>query len=309
MTPPFLFNATSLDEWRDALGTHGWNILVILVIVVVAEFVLRKATGRLFRAVTNSAALRRPEDRAAIQQRADTLASTVLWVMRIILFFVGLTLVLDEIGISVTALVAGVGVVGIAIGLGAQALVRDVINGTFILVEDQYRVGDVVTVANVSGTVLEINPRRTVIRDADGNVHSIPNGAISVSTNQTAGFSRLNLDIPVTYAADLDRVFQIIEEEATTLREERPGEILSSALTLRVAAFQENRVLIKIMGDVVAGKHWDLSAQLRRRIKTRLDAEGLWMAGAPPVPAPVTHDNSPQPRVEPDEATKILGGD
>ena len=293
MTPLFLFDATSLDAWRDGFGRHGWNVAVILLVLVAGELIVRGMARRIFRVVIAKAPLRRVDDPEGLKRRADTLAATVQWVLGILFFFIGVTLVLDEIGISVTALVAGVGVVGIAIGLGAQALVRDVINGTFILMEDQYRVGDVVTVAGVSGTVMEINPRRTVLRDADGNVHNVPNGAIGIATNQTQGFSRINLDIPVPYSADIDRAIAAIEEECETLRHERPADFLSGPHALRMHAVLENRVVIKVVGDVPPGKQWDVSGELRRRIKNRLDAEGMGMASMFPPAGPVLPPDPP----------------
>ncbi len=285
MTPPFLFDATKWDDWRRVMDSHGWNILVIVTVLFTIEILLARVVSRIFRAVLNSAPMRRADDPIGLKRRADTLASTLNWVLAIVVAFVGITLILDEIGISVTALVAGVGVVGIAIGLGAQTLVKDVINGMFILIEDQYRVGDVITVANVSGTVLEINPRRTVIRDADGNVHSVPNGSIIVATNQTQGFSRINLDVPLAYDADLEAAIAIIDEVCVEVAGERTADVMKAPKVAGVTAFQENRVVVKVAGDVLAGRHWEMTGELRRRIKARLDAAGIPMGSAAVKPA------------------------
>lgn len=281
MTPLFLFNATEWDDWQTALNDHGWSILVIVAVLAAVQIVLTRVIARVFRAVLNSAPLRRTDDPEGLKRRADTLASTINWVLAIVVAFVGITLIMDEIGISVTALVAGVGVVGIAIGLGAQTLVKDVINGMFILIEDQFRVGDVVTVAGVSGVVIEINPRRTVVRDGDGNVHSIPNGSIVVATNQTQGFSRINLDIPLGYDASLEDAIAIIEEICSQLHHERPNDFLKAPVVPGVTAFHENKLVVKVTADVAAGKQWELANQLRRRIKLRLDAAGIPMTNAP----------------------------
>lgn len=283
MSRLFLLNATDWEDWKAALNDHGWNILVIIGVLLAVEFLLTRVISRVFRAVLNSAPARHTDDPIGLKRRADTLASTINWVLAIVVGFVGITLVMDEIGISVTALVAGVGVVGIAIGLGAQTLVKDVINGMFILIEDQFRVGDVVTVAGVSGVVVEINPRRTVIRDGDGNVHSIPNGSIVVATNQTQGFSRINLDVPLGYDANLEDAIAIIEEICAELHHERPNDFLKAPVVPGITAFQENRLVVKVAADVTAGKQWELANALRRRIKMRLDAANIPMATPPLV--------------------------
>lgn len=283
---PFLLDALSLSDWRDVMDGHGWRILLIIAVLFAFQVVATRVVAKVFRAVLNTAPLRNAEDPQGLKQRADTLASTLNWVLAIVVGFVGITLVMDELGISVTALVAGVGVVGIAIGLGAQTLVKDIINGMFILIEDQYRVGDVITVANVSGTVMEINPRRTVIRDADGNVHSIPNGSIIVATNQTQGFSRINLDIPLAYDYDLEAAIAIIDAACGQVADERRDVVIKRPSVAGVTAFQENRVVVKVAGDVVAGKHWELNGLLRRRIKASLDSAGIPMGAAPKPSAP-----------------------
>lgn len=277
---PFLFNATSWADWQEWLNDHGWNLLAIAGVIVFANFFFRRVVSRVFHAAVQRAAAGRFDDPVAIRRRAETLTATLNWAFGILLVFVGGTLLLDEVGVSVTALVAGVGVVGIAIGLGAQALVKDVINGIFILIEDQYRVGDVVTISNITGTVVEINPRRTVVRDFDGNVHSIPNGTITVATNMTQGYSSINLDVPLTYDTDVDRAKDEINAVCAELTGERPEDFLSTPKVVRVQAMMENWLLLRVSGDVRPGLQWDLSGELRLRIKQRLDAAGITMTPA-----------------------------
>lgn len=279
--PLALFNVTSLDEWQDALADHGGPLLLIVVVLVAAEWLFRRLFSRIFRAAIQRAARGRADDPVGVERRANTLTATLNWAFGIFLVFLGVALVLDELGVSVAALIAGVGVVGIAIGLGAQALVRDVINGMFILIEDQYRVGDVVTIAGVTGTVVEINPRRTVLRDADGNVHSIPNGAISIATNMTQGYSSINVDIPITYDADLDRARALIDSVGEELAKERPNDFVGRPpRVLRISNMLENWLTLRVGGDVRAGLQWELTSELRRRVKERFDAEGITMTPA-----------------------------
>jgi small conductance mechanosensitive channel len=175
----------------------------------------------------------------------------------------------------VTTLVAGFGIIGLGIGLGAQTLVKDVINGMFILVEDQYGVGDVVSIAGVTGVVEEINPRRTVLRDLDGNVHTVPNSAIGVATNMTQQFSRINLDVGVAYEENIDRVIEVINDVCTDLVADYSGDVITPPQVLRVNALADSGVVIKILGDVRIGTQWMLMGELRRRIKNRFDEEGI----------------------------------
>ncbi|MGH2633871.1 MAG: mechanosensitive ion channel family protein, partial [Tepidiformaceae bacterium] len=196
----FLLDVTKWSDWRrwwddqrTTIGQHGTRIIIIFLLLLGLEILFRHVLRRMFVRAVSRAARVRMEDPLMVQRRADTLASTLQWAFGIFLLFLGVGLVLAEVGLNVSALIAGVGVVGIALGLGAQTLVKDVINGMFILLEDQYGVGDLVTAAGATGTVIEINPRRTVLRDADGNVHSIPNSSITVAVNRTASLGRIHI--------------------------------------------------------------------------------------------------------------------
>ncbi len=282
---PFLFDPTKWSDWRGLFANEegqlteaAERLLTIFGIVagltvldLVVRWLIRRAKGRVAARMVAA----RPADAVAIRGRLDTIAATVNWAISIFLAFLGAGLVLGALGLDVTTLVAGVGVVGIALGLGAQMLVRDVINGLFILLENQYQVGDVVQVAGVSGQVIEINPRRTVLRDLDGNVHSVPNSAITVATNMTPGTSRINLNISVAYEEDVDRAIRIINEECARLAEERRSDIIEAPRVLRVDDLGESGVVIKVLGDVRSFTQWELAGELRRRIKKRFDAEGI----------------------------------
>jgi moderate conductance mechanosensitive channel len=241
---PFLFDPTKLSDWRGLFANEegqlteaAERLLTIIGIVaglVILDLVVRWFIRRAKNRVVARMVAARPAEAVAIRGRLDTIAATVNWGISIFLVFLGAGLVLGALGLDVTTLVAGVGVVGVALGLGAQMLVRDVINGLFILLENQYQVGDVVQVAGVSGQVIEINPRRTVLRDLDGNVHSVPNSAITVATNMTPGTSRINLNISVAYEEDVDRAIRIINEECARLAEERRADIIEAPRVLRV---------------------------------------------------------------------------
>jgi moderate conductance mechanosensitive channel len=272
--PVFLIPET-WGEWREWLTTHGITILVILAGLLLIRYMFHRVFGSLLHRAAATAARSRSEDPAIVKRRADTLVATLDWALAFFLLFVGTALILDQLGVQVSALIAGVGVVGIAVGLGAQTLIKDVINGIFILVEGQYAVGDVVKVGGVSGQVIDINPRRTVLRDLDGNVHTVPNSAITVATNMTQVFSRINMNIAVAYEEDVDRVIDVVNEVCAQLATDRAADIIEAPKVLRVDLLGENGVEVKVVGDVKAFTQWELTGELRRRIKRRFDQEGI----------------------------------
>lgn len=285
---PFLFDVLSGDDWRAWWAEHdapiagvALSVGVVLLALVVVRMLIRQFIKRALGRVVGRAILKpRGRDPEAIRRRAGTLETTFAWGLDIALFTFGAGLVLGELGFNVTALIAGFGIVGIAIGFGAQTFVKDVINGFFILAEDQYRIGDVIRVGDISGggivgVVEDINPRRTVLRDLDGSVHFIPNSAVQVATNMTMDFSRINLNVGVAYHEDLERVIPIINEVCEGLQRDFTDSIATAPRVLRVDALGESSVDIKIVGDVRIGEQWKLMGELRRRLKNRFDAEGI----------------------------------
>jgi small conductance mechanosensitive channel len=283
-----LFDALDSDDWRRWWEDHDEQIVegllsvgVVLLALLVIRFLVRQLLKRaLARVVHRAERKQRGRDPEAIRRRAGTLQTTFSWALDIVLITLGSGLVLGELGFNVTALVAGFGIVGVAVGFGAQTFVKDVINGFFILAEDQYRIGDVIKVGDVSGAgiagvVEDINPRRTVLRDLDGNVHFVPNSAIQVATNMTMDFSRINLNVGIAYKEDLERVIPIVNDVCEDLLRDFPEAMTTAPSVLRVDALGDSSVDVKILGDVRIGEQWALMGELRRRIKNRFDAEGI----------------------------------
>jgi small conductance mechanosensitive channel len=201
-------------------------------------------------------------------------------------------------------MLAGLGIVGIAVGFGAQGLIRDIFSGIFILLEDQYRIGDVVNVAGIGGLVEEINLRRTVLRDLDGIVHSIPNGEIKVASNFTKGYSRVNLNISVAYGEDLDHVIEVINRVCKEMAEDPKWstDFVSMPQVLRVDKLGDSGIDIKILGDTKPIRQWDIMGELRLRLKRTFDEEGI------EIPWPHTKvyfGNSPQAVIEKGRVRKI----
>lgn len=277
---PFLFDPASWSDWREwldsqkqTLGEHLSRVVLILILLVALDLLFRRVLSRiLFGAIGRAARTGRSEDPAAIKRRADTLVATLNWVFSIFLVFLGAGLVLGEIGLNVSALVAGVGVVGIALGLGAQTLVKDVINGMFILVEDQYAVGDTVTVGGATGEVVEINPRRTVLRDADGSIHTIPNSAITVAVNRTASLNRLRVEFEVAFR-DSERAIEAANAVGRELGEALGPDVLTAPRVMAQKIVGDGDVRLQVVGDARAAARWRVESEYRRRLKRRLDAD------------------------------------
>jgi small conductance mechanosensitive channel len=186
-------------------------------------------------------------------------------------------MVLAELGLNIAPVLAGAGIAGIAIGFGAQTLVRDLLAGVFVLIENQYARGDVVRIAGVSGMVEDVNLRRTVLRDLDGIVHSVPNGEVRVASNFTRGWSRVNFNVTIGYEQDIDRVRALLDRIGAELAADPEWGplILEAPKVLRVDAFEESGVALKILAMTKPIRQWDVAGEMRRRIKAAFDAEGI----------------------------------
>ena len=206
---------------------------------------------------------------------------------RFVLVVWALFTILPELGVNVTPMLASVGIAGIALGFGAQSLVKDVLTGLFILVENQYSKGDVVTVAGISGQVEEVGLRRTVLRDLDGVVHHVPNSQIAVASNLTQEWSRVNLNVSVAYGEDLDRVFEVINRVGRELAADAEFGplILKAPQVLRVEAFGESGIAIKVLGDTEPIRQWEVMGELRKRLIRAFLEEGVRVPFPPHVVA------------------------
>jgi small-conductance mechanosensitive channel len=267
-----LVSTEGIKTW--ILG-HGVKIVIILVI----GFVLLALLKRFLPPLVDSLMARpiRGESQQGIKKRANTLVGVFLGLGRIIIILLILLMVLSEFGVAIGPVLAGFGVVGIAVGFGAQFLIRDLIAGIFILLENQYRVGDVASVGGVTGLVEEINLRKTVLRDLDGIVHHVPNGEIRVASNYSRHYSRVNMNISVSYGTDLDFAIKVINDVCNKMAgEERWGKVFKTTpQVLRVDNLGDSGIDIKILGDVVPLEQWNVMGELRLRLKKAFDKEGI----------------------------------
>jgi len=256
-----------LGWFRD----HGLRILLILLLTLIALKVATWVSVRLF------GLLQRRKGDVEFQKRADTLSSVVRWICKTGILGIALVMILAELGIQVGPIIAAAGVVGLAVGFGAQSLVQDVISGFFILLEDQVRVGDVVQLDGRGGLVERITLRMTVLRDLAGNVHYVRNGKIEVVTNMTKDYSRYVFEVGVAYREDVDQVIEVIQKVDEELRQDADfkDDIIAPIEVLGLDKFSDSAVIIKARTTTRPIKQWRVGREFNRRLKKKFDALGI----------------------------------
>ncbi len=243
------------------------HIVLIIILTWIALRLTKRISDRLIHLI-----IRQKEDEE-FKKRTKTLGSVVRYaIIFVILTISGITL-LRELGIDIGPILATAGIGGLAIGFGAQSLVKDIISGFFILLQDQMRVGDVVEIGSKGGVVEKISLKTTVLRDLAGNVHYIPNGQIDMVTNMTKEYSRYVFDIGVAYREDVDEIMRIIKEIDEEMRSdpEFKDDIIEPIEVLGVDRFANSAVIIKARTTTLPIKQWRVAREFNRRIKKRFD--------------------------------------
>ena len=257
-------------------------ILQLLVILVVAALALRGAqrtvngiVGQLFdREATEGTA----QELSALEvaKRKETLQTLGGGAARTMVLIIALLMALQVLTIDIGPAIAGLGIAGIALGLGAQSLVKDYLAGAFILIENQYGKGDVVSVAGVTGTVEDLSLRRTTMRDLDGTVHMVPNGLIGVASNLTRVWARINLDVAIKDPARLEDATAIVDRVGQEMAEDPAWRkrVLSAPKVDRVKGLAATGVTLKVLGTVSAADRWAAAGELRRRVAAAFGRTG-----------------------------------
>lgn len=283
------------DWWSEhaaSLITVPLRILLIVVIAVVLRYAVHKLVSRGLRYVIEKppgrqlatrwtarkgtqAAQRIAAERR--RQRAETLTSVLRSASTIIIFTIAAVIIIGELGVNLGPIIASIGVIGLAVGFGAQSLVSDVIAGIFMLAEDQYGVGDWVDVGTASGTVEEVGLRTTQLRDVDGVLWFIRNGQITAVGNSSQDWARAWLEIPVPYEADIDRVTQVLKDTAMALHDdpEYGHAILGEPEIWGIGSLTGDTVTIQLAVITAPSEQWGVARELRRRIKDAFDLHGL----------------------------------
>jgi small-conductance mechanosensitive channel len=266
------YGVSPVNNW---LRLHGGKFALLIVLGVVLTLGVTIAIPKIIRAAVFRSKAEQTEEE--LNKRAETLASVLTVTSQVVIILVFAFMLLGELGINITPILTGVGVIGIAIGFGAQNLVKDVISGLFIIMENQDRKGDVVKIADVTGIVEDINLRRTILRDLDGIAHVVPNGEIHVASDYTKGWSRVNMNISVSYGTDLDHAIAVINRVGEEMANDPKWAplILKPPQVLRVDNLGDSGIDIKILGDTKPIEQWGIMGELRLRLKKEFDKEGI----------------------------------
>jgi len=265
-----VFRIENAENWLVTSGIRVAAIIVgALIITTVATFLSRRAE-RLFDDDD-------PSTMNAREKRAATLGKVLRNIIRVATWIIAVLLILRELGVDIAPMLAGVGIAGIAIGFGAQSLVRDIVSGLFILIENQFDVGDVISAAGVAGKVERITLRATTLRDLEGKVHLIPNGTMAVVTNMTRTFSKFVIDVGVAYKEDVDEVIAVLKEVGDTMNsdEEIGHKIIGPFEVLGVQDFADSAVVIRAQFTTQPIEQWSIGREYRRRLKKAFDERGI----------------------------------
>jgi small-conductance mechanosensitive channel len=294
------------------------DLVPILAVIVVSLITIRLAAYLVHRVV--KAILDREATEGTAQElsavelrkRMETVEALGTQVIAIFVILMAGITILGILGFNIGPALAGLGVVGIAVGFGAQSLVRDYFNGALILLENQFSKGDVIKVAGVAGTVEDFSLRRTTLRDLEGVVHTVPNGEIKVTSNMTRTWGRINLDVTIAYGTDIDQAIDIVDAVGRSLAAEPVWHrrILEPPRVERVEALGEYGVTLKVLGNVRAADRWAAAGELRKRLLEAFAAKGIEL----PMPARVVlaserPNATPAPPVGPPESELAEGAE
>jgi moderate conductance mechanosensitive channel len=274
------------NGWQIDLAGTPETLLAVAAILVAGWLLIRLAhtfargTVRALMSRESAAGAAGELSVAEMKKRQDTIEALVVNVVRFFVLLIAGLMVLERVfRLDIGPAVAGLGVAGIAVGLGTQSLVRDYLNGALILLENQFAIGDVVRIAGISGMVEDFTLRRTTLRDLDGTVHTVPNGQITVASNLTRTWARVNETVRVVYGTDLDRARRTIDRVGSEMAADPAlaGSVLEPLHVDRVSELGDRGVSLLVLGKVAAASQWTVASEFRTRILAAFHAEGIEM--------------------------------
>jgi len=277
-----------LLKWTESLVpwllSHGIKIVFIAVGVLILNKILYKVIEKTIRIAVRSDGFSSKE---AEEKRENTLINIFTVTLKTLLFLIAAMMILGEFGVQIGPILAAAGIVGLAFGFGGQYLIRDIITGLFIIIENQYRIGDVVNINGIGGAVEDITLRKTTLRDLNGTVHHIPHGEIKTVANLTKDFSRVNMNIGVAYSSNLEHVIKVVNQVGVDLAGDSDFKefIINPIQFVRVDDFADSAIMIKVLGETKVLKQWEVAGEYRKRIKIAFDKEGIEI----PFPQRVVH--------------------
>ncbi len=271
---------SDLETWIRGGAQPLGSILVIVVATAIAIRLARLFVHGLVKALIDREATEGTAQELSaleVKKRMDTLEGLGLGVLQFFIVLIAAIMVLSSFQLDIGPAIAGLGIVGVAVGFGAQHLVRDYLNGALILVENQFSKGDVVRIAGVSGKVEDFNLRRTTLRDLDGVVHTVPNGEITIASNLTRVWARINQDVQVVYGTDIEKAIDVVAKVGRDLASDAEWRrrILEAPRVERVEALGEYGITLKSLGSVRASEQWAVGGELRKRLLDAFHVNGI----------------------------------
>ncbi len=270
-----------LEPW---LITHGLKILAIIIVA----WIVKTFSGSLIeKAVRKAVVSKNFISLEAEKKRENTLIKIFDTTIKLIVWVMAVIMIVSEFGVEIGPMIAAAGIIGLAVGFGGQYLIRDLISGLFIILENQYRVGDVIRVGDVTGTVEDITLRVSVLRDLDGTVHHIPHGEITTVANLSKEFARVNIDLGVAYGTDLEKLIKVINDVGEKLAKDSNWQemIIEAPHFVRVNDFADSAIVVKILGDTKPLQQWAVAGEFRKRLKIAFDKKRIEI----PFPQRVIH--------------------
>jgi len=253
---------------------HGLKVLIIIAGTYLVLYLIRLLSKRI---VAYSRKAERDQDQGEREKRTETLVHIFETTGKVFIIIIAIFMVMKELGMDITPLLTGAGIAGLALGFGAQSLVKDFLSGFFILIENQFRVGDVIKIGEFSGVVERISLRTVVLRDLGGNVHVIPNGEVKAVTNMSYEWSRAVVDIGVSYREDVDRVMNVLNEVGKTMIDDELFKkiIWEKPFVTGINDLSDGQVKLQMLVKTAPLMQWEVGRELRKRIKSAFDREGI----------------------------------
>lgn len=291
-----------LNQFTSWITAELPSIIVIIILFFLALKFFNKLSAKLKTFLLNRRYIEKSNNPKEAEKRVNTLVNLMQGATKIILWIVFIIIMLSKIGIEVAPLLAGAGIVGLAVGFGAQELVRDIISGFFILLENQIRVGDIVLLNNTGGLVEKIELRTITLRDLSGTVHVFQNGKINSISNMTKEWSAILLEIGVAYKENVNDVIAIMQEVSKEMREsdEYKDVITEDLEVMGLDRFDSSAVVIKARLITKPGEQWSTGREYRKRLKYRFDAENIEI----PFPHTTLYWGSKTPPLKIDDTKK-----
>ncbi|MNP92391.1 putative MscS family protein YkuT [compost metagenome] len=276
-----VYKNIGIEKW---IGQYGIGIATTIIVAVILFYIGSGLLAKLVKQAVKSTAKHRDWHRKDMEKRQKTLSALFVSIWRImIITYVAVSILTTVFRVDLGPLFASAGIIGVALGFGAQSLIKDFLSGIFIIAENQYRVGDIIAIEGASGTVERIGTRSTVIRDIDGNVHYFPNGMVMHVINKTMGYSMARFNIAIHPSSNIDEVTEIIDRLGVELAAENEwkNKIIKAPAFVSIGEFTGTSVDLQIAGKTQPSDQWAVIAEMRKRLLEALERANIKLAITP----------------------------